>query len=496
MLIRILVLVEPAARRRRLEQLLAPLDAVSVAAPTRGEIWQQLRSHNADLVLVGRANLPDPVPQSVSAIEQLPDEPDVVVLLDDDDSQEAARLLVAGCAAAISTRLPDALLRDTLAALVRRRQAWATERLASRLSDAPPRLNDFASSSPLMRAFLDTVRRVVATDSTLLLLGESGVGKERLARAIHAESGRSAGPFIAVNCGALPETLLESELFGHEEGAFTGATRARRGYFELAHRGTIFLDEIAELPLHLQVKLLRVLQERTVQRLGGESLVPIDVRVMAATNRDLVELIATRQFRQDLYYRLGVVTLEVPPLRQRREDIPLLLESHLEDFCVRFAREPRTFAPDAMEALVAYSWPGNVRELINVVERAVLLAPAREIATSDLPRSICEQRGGWLAAAGTDDAFQSATAQMAGENWLALPLRAVRRSMIDAGERAYLAALLAACQGRIGETARRAGITPRALSSKMRRLGLRKETYRGHDGRGAGDENAERDAQR
>jgi transcriptional regulator with GAF, ATPase, and Fis domain len=232
------------------------------------------------------------------------------------------------------------------------------------------------------------VRRLVASDSNLLILGETGVGKEWLARAVHNEGPRSGGPFLAVNCAALPDALLESELFGHERGAFTGAVRAHRGAFELAHRGTLFLDEVGELPLPLQAKFLRVIEERRITRLGGERAFGVDVRVMAATNRDLEAEVRARRFRADLYYRLGVVALTLPPLRDRVEDVPGLAASALRAAEARVGRPGLSIEPEAMAALVAYAWPGNVRELRNVIERAALLAPGDRLSLADFPRAI------------------------------------------------------------------------------------------------------------
>jgi len=318
-----------------------------------------------------------------------------------------------------------------------------------------------------MQRFLSLARRVVPSESALLVLGETGVGKERLARAIHAEGPRAGGPFLAVNCGALPESLLESELFGHEEGAFTGATRAHRGYFEMAHRGTLFLDEIGEMPLHVQVKLLRVLEDRRVLRVGGERAISVDVRVMAATNRELEADVVSRRFRSDLYYRLAVVTLTVPPLRERREDVPLLVRHYIEYFRALVGRPVTGVSANAMAALAAYDWPGNVRELINVVERAVLLAPGAEVRVSDLPPGIVGLAG---AAAGA-----GASLPLADDDWLERPLVQARAAF----EARYVAATLAATKGRVSEAARRAGVNPRTLFDLMRRHGLAKEAFKG-----------------
>jgi transcriptional regulator with GAF, ATPase, and Fis domain len=326
-----------------------------------------------------------------------------------------------------------------------------------------------------MRAFMAVVERVADSDTTLLIEGETGVGKERLARAIHSESRRSKGPFVAVNCAAIPETLLESELFGHEEGAFTGATRARRGWFELAHGGTILLDEVSDLPLHLQVKLLRVLQEREIRPLGGEKTLSVDVRVVAATNVDLARAVERGDFRKDLYYRLGVVTLTLPPLRDRREDVPDLAQSYVEYYRTALGRGIEGIADDALESLVGYDWPGNVRELMNVIERAVLLTTASQITRADLPEAISRQS---LAGPLTSVAHDPGASADVPADWLGRPWTEVRERALLGVERAYLRALLESASGRVGETAARAGMSPRSLYEKMKRHGLRKEDFR------------------
>jgi DNA-binding NtrC family response regulator len=324
-----------------------------------------------------------------------------------------------------------------------------------------------------MQRFLRLARRVVKGESALLILGETGVGKERLARSIHSESTRSAGPFVTVNCGALPEGLLESELFGHEEGAFTGAVRARRGYFELANRGTIFLDEIGEMPLHLQVKLLRVLEDRSIRRVGSERPIEVDVRIMAATNRNLKREMEEHRFRADLYYRLAVVTLTVPALRERREDIPELARTFLDRTRRQLGRPITSFHPDAMEALIRHDWPGNVRELINLIERAVLLAPGNEIRVSDF-------RGGESFSASPEEAPLSSpyTKHAPFEDYIDRPLAEAREELSSAFEKDYLERTLTLCQGRVGDAARRSGVNERTLYAMMRRHGLRKEDFR------------------
>ena len=237
--------------------------------------------------------------------------------------------------------------------------------------------------SPVMKKVLERARRVARSKATVLIHGESGTGKELMARYIHDHSDRSDGPFVAINCAALPETLLESELFGHEKGAFSGALARKPGRFELANHGTILLDEITEMVISLQAKLLRVLQEEEIDRLGGTKTIPVDVRVIATTNRDCLAAVRSGKFREDLYYRLNVIPLHLPPLRERPEDIPLLAEHFRDEFCSQYGRDLR-FAPGVLEAMSRMEWPGNVRELRNAVERGVLLAEGNTIGHDDI----------------------------------------------------------------------------------------------------------------
>jgi Nif-specific regulatory protein len=250
--------------------------------------------------------------------------------------------------------------------------------------------HDLIGESRAMQAVCRFIERVAATDTTVLLRGESGTGKELIARAIHAGGSRASGPFVAINCAALPEPLLESELFGHERGAFTGAVSQQRGRLELANAGTVFLDEIGELAPTLQAKLLRVLQDRVIERVGGRRRIELDVRVIAATNRNLEAAMANGGFRQDLFYRLNVVALEMPPLRNRREDIPLLASFFVKEHAARCKRTVRGIAAEARTLLLRYEWPGNVRELSNVIERAVVLGASDVITPEDLPESLLE----------------------------------------------------------------------------------------------------------
>jgi len=248
-------------------------------------------------------------------------------------------------------------------------------------------------NSPVLRDVFKVLAKVAPTDSTVLVTGESGTGKELLVRALHHTSKRSGKPFVPINCGAIPRELLESELFGHEKGAFTHAIRSRPGRFELADGGTIFLDEIGEMDLSLQVKILRVLQEKEFERVGAIRTQKVNVRIVAATNRDLEAEVAAMRFREDLFYRLNVIPLHLPPLRDRGEDILLLIDHFTNKFCERKARKRFTFSPEAADMFLRYSWPGNVRELENFMERLAILCDSDLIAPEDLPQKIWNDLG-------------------------------------------------------------------------------------------------------
>ncbi len=325
----------------------------------------------------------------------------------------------------------------------------------ARESQEPGRAQSEASSlllgrSEAMRELVEMVETVAPTEATVLVSGESGTGKELVARAIQAASTRRDKPFVTINCAALAENLLESELFGHEKGAFTGADRRREGRFVQAHGGTLFLDEIGEMPLSLQAKLLRVLQQGEVQRVGCDETIKVDVRVIAATNRVLADEVAAGRFREDLFYRLNVIGLEVPPLRARREDIPLLASTFLERHAAANRKTIKGFTPQAMDAMLRYGWPGNVRELENAVERAVILSGGEYIAERALPLAV-----------------QNAPVPDADGEELALG----SMSLEDV-ERKAIEATLRETEDNKSEAARRLGITRATLHSKLKKYGL------------------------
>jgi len=321
------------------------------------------------------------------------------------------------------------------------------QQLRTRLADAGEISNIIGNCTAMQTVFRE-IRQVAGTEATVMIQGESGTGKELIARALHDLSDRSGGPFIAVNLGALPETLLESELFGHEKGSFSGASRQKPGCFEQAARGTLFLDEVTEMPAKSQVDLLRVLESRQFTRVGGEELLHSDVRIVSATNKSVQELIEDGTFREDLYYRLNVIPIHVPSLRQRREDIPLLVEHFLRHFCERHQRPMKRFTSDAMVTLVHAHWPGNVRQLRNVMERLVVTHTEDQIQAAGLPAELTRHRR---------------------------PVQDDERTLAEAVEqceREAIGAALAASDYHRERTAKKLGVSVRTLHYKMGRYGL------------------------
>jgi two-component system, NtrC family, response regulator HydG len=306
--------------------------------------------------------------------------------------------------------------------------------------------------SPAMIKLLETVAQVAASEATVLINGESGTGKELIAGAIHFNSPRKDGPFVKINCAAITETLLESELFGHEKGAFTGADKRKDGRFVQAHKGSLFLDEVSEMTLAMQVKLLRVLQEREITRVGGDGAVKVDVRVIGATNRNLTNRIKEGLFREDLYYRLNVISLDIPPLRKRRDDIVLLAQHFLQDFSARNRKQIKGFTPKAIDRLIRYDWPGNIRELMNAVERAVVLARAEHLDDEDLA------------------IIQTPVGQTV-DSTPVLDDMNDNRTLEDM-ERTAVIKTLKTSNGNKSEAARRLGITRKTLHKKLKKYGI------------------------
>ncbi|WFB35793.1 sigma-54 dependent transcriptional regulator [Kiritimatiellota bacterium B12222] len=317
--------------------------------------------------------------------------------------------------------------------------------------DAKYGMGNIIGQSSAMQAVFDTIQQVAPSRATVLINGESGTGKELVAHALHRLSNRAENPFVAVHCAALSDNLLESELFGHERGAFTGATETRKGRFELADGGTLFLDEIGEIEPATQVKLLRVLEERSFERVGGMDKIEVDTRLLAATNRDLRRMVEEGTFREDLFFRLNVVQVRLPALRERREDIPLLLNHYLKEFATENVRDIDGFTPDALDALIRYRWPGNIRELRNVMERMVVLSRGDRITLRDLPAEVKEEAGPLKTGAG--------------------PLRGAT-SMQDAEKKMIMQAL-DDHKGNRTKAADQLGISRRTLHRKLNEFDLR-----------------------
>ncbi|HPL65729.1 MAG TPA: sigma-54 dependent transcriptional regulator [Smithellaceae bacterium] len=337
--------------------------------------------------------------------------------------------------------------RATEHSLLKKENDYLKERLGEKFDR-----RNMIGQSPAMVRLLETVAQVAATEATVMITGESGSGKEMIANAIHYNSNRREAPFIKINCAALTETLLESELFGHEKGSFTGADKRREGKFRQADGGSIFLDEVSEMSQAMQVKLLRVLQEREVTRVGGSEVLVVNVRVIAASNRDLKKEMEQGRFREDLFYRLNVVALNVPPLKDRKEDIPLLAQHFLKEFAAKNLKNVTDFTPAAVQKLMRYLWPGNVRELMNTVERAVVLSRKPFLDKDDLTL-LTDDDGNVEGQDRSETEIQSAGAK--GN----LPLEEVeKRSILEA---------LHACGGNKSEAARRLGITRKTLRKKL-----------------------------
>jgi len=355
---------------------------------------------------------------------------------------------------------PDELLIVVQRVLERQDLVEEVRTLRERIAE-PYRFDRIISQSPKMHEIFDVIRHLADLDTTVLITGETGTGKELVAHAIHYNSTRRNQRFVRINCGALPETLLESELFGHERGAFSGAVQARRGKFEYAADGTLLLDEIGDVSPAMQLKLLRVLQEKEIQRVGGNETIPVDVRILATTNRNLEQAVAEGGYRNDLYYRLNVVRIHLPPLRERMEDVPLLAEHFLKSFAGKSGRALHRIHHNVMNALLNYDWPGNVRELANTIERAAVMTSGEEITTIDIAR---ERRA----------SHSPATVNLTPET----SFKDGRRQIIAEYELAYLTECLRRHKGNINLCAQACGVDTKTFYRKMQEYGLDKRSFK------------------
>ena len=382
----LILVVDDDASQRRLVEFWLKEEGYSVVTASDGQMGLETFTEKTPALVIADIRMP-----GLSGLDLLgrikaqnADAP-VILITAFGTVGDAVDAMKLGAADYVLKPLNSEELKVNVQRALEHRQLLDENRYLRDFSETAFRFENLVAGSRRMRDVFNLAGQVARRDSTVLVTGESGTGKELIAKAIHQNSLRASKPFITVNCGAIPESLIESELFGHRKGSFTGAIADRVGKFEAANEGTIFLDEIGELPINLQVRLLRVIQEREIDKIGFPKPIAVNVRIIAATNRDLRTLIEDSQFREDLFYRLSVVTVELPPLRDRRDDIPLLLAHFLKKHCTRYQLTVPSISDGALEILTRYDWPGNVRELENVVEHAVVLGASETIRTEDLP---------------------------------------------------------------------------------------------------------------
>ncbi len=471
--IRILALDDDIAVLSALSRLLSPrgFDTTKFSDPESALEALGARRHEFDLmvcdVAMPRMNGLEVLVRAQQTAPEIP----VVMLTGDNTAETAVKALQSGAFNYLTKPLRDP---DAVAAILSRAASYGKLlRHARQLEEqvaSSSRFEEIVGASAPIRAVFDTIERIARHDLSVVILGDSGTGKELVARAIHRRSSRSEGPFVALNCAALPESLVDSELFGHTRGAFTGAIADRVGAFERASGGTLFLDEIGDIPLSVQVRLLRVLQEREVLPVGSGTPKPVDVRVVAATLVDLEAAVDAKEFRPDLYYRLNVMSLPLPALRYRADDIPLLAAHFLNKHAERMGRSVPALSPGAIDALCAYHWPGTVRELENAIQRALALSLGEEISVAALPEPVTKRAASGESVIPIDPADVSWSEEM--------PIAEARKLVTENFERAYLTRLLAATKGNISETARRANVDRTNLKRILARLAIDVRDYR------------------
>ncbi|HTF33518.1 MAG TPA: sigma-54 dependent transcriptional regulator [Myxococcota bacterium] len=459
---RILIVEDERAIQLALSGLLRREGYEVAVADSAEAALAQLREGPADLVLTDLA-----LGQGLSGMDVLREvkasrpETAVVMITAHGSEKVAVQAMKAGAQDYVPKPFDNDEIRIIVQRALEHTRLEREHRMLLERVDRELRFENLVGSGPAMRRVFEMIEKVAETDLTVLVRGESGTGKELVAQALHQRSPRRGRPFVAVNCAAISRELVESELFGHEKGAFTGADARRIGRFEAAGSGTIFLDEIGDMAPETQAKVLRVLEERSLERVGSTKPVEVDVRVIAATHRDLEAEVKRSRFREDLYYRLKVVQIAVPPLRERREDVPALVDRFLSQLAERLGREPRRMGAGALAALAGYAWPGNVRELRNVVEQAAVLAPGEMIVEADL-RLPSRQEGSapGALAGGAGGGFADA-----------------KRQATEDFERSYLLRALRQNGGNISRTAEAIGLVRQSLQQKIRELGLRSEDW-------------------
>ena len=470
MKLRLSLAVSGGKLQKKLKEYFSDMD---VEVRTFGHLkapWERVVRSSSDIIVISQDCIPYSIGTNISYMSGLPETPSIVVLHKSDSSEEHAQLIANGADNVIHAGIPFQSMASAIESVVEARRLFAGQELLENRRLVKPKLDDFISNNDSMKLFIEEVKQVISSNTPLLILGETGVGKEHLGKAIHNESTRSNGPFVPVHIAGLPEQLLESELFGHEQGAFTSAGRYRKGAFELAHNGTIFLDEIGEIPLHLQVKLLRVLQDYEFKPIGAEKSIKVNVRVIAATNRDLAADVEKGLFRNDLFYRLNVIPLTIPSLRDRKEDILHLAEVFLKYYSKINNKNIKSFSNEARAALINYDWPGNIRELMNIIERAVILCKKDVVEVTLLPGSYNK-----YVALHSD---MQKNFMFDSSSWDNKTLHEVCHEAIKNIEDQYINMVLAKAKGRVGRAAEIAGIHPRGLYSKMKTYNIRKEDFK------------------
>jgi DNA-binding NtrC family response regulator len=453
---RILVVDDEPDMVETVARILTHLGHESVTATEGGAALELLERERPDLVLT---DLRMPGMDGLALLKEVkridPEAP-VVLFTAHATIQTAVEAIKAGAFDYITKPFTADQLQVVIErALTQRRLQEENRRLKEQLQESYRFENIIGRSLPMLQVF-EVVRKVARSEANILIVGESGTGKELVARSIHVNSARAAKPFIPVDCASLPENLLESELFGHEKGAFTGAHMTRPGLFENGNGGTVFLDEVGDLGGNLQAKLLRVLQERQIRRVGSNKFISVDVRVISATNRDLAEAVKRAEFREDLFYRLNVISIPLPPLRERKGDIPLIAHHYFQKYLASSGKKITGILPETLALLEAHSWPGNVRELQNVVERAVVLAEKEILLPEDLPEHIRAREAGALRPESRAD----------------LPMKRAKDEWNRAFEKEYLLSLLKRHQGNISQAARAAGVDRKTIHRLLKKHDL------------------------
>jgi len=448
----ILVVDDDAAHRTMLQTLIGEWGYDIIDADDGSTAIEKVKAHPFDLVLMDVRMLKISGIEALEKIKSINPAIPVIIMTAYSSVEIAVEALKKGAYDYLTKPLDFEKLKFTLERAMEHVHLKEENRILKASLGKHFDIQNIIGRSPAMVNLLETVAHVAPSDATVLIAGESGTGKELIAGAIHFNSLRKEGPFIKMNCAAITETLLESELFGHEKGAFTGAERRKEGRFVQADGGSLFLDEVSEMSLTMQVKLLRVLQEREVTRVGGEKVIQMDVRIIAATNRDLKFLIDEGKFREDLFYRLNVISLEIPGLRERGEDIPLLAQHFLDNFATKNRKAIKGFTPKAMDHFIKYDWPGNVRELMNAVERGSVLTQSDYVDVEDLPAVIKPSRQGPEDLRDFNEIYED------------MPL--------DQVERTFILKTLESADGNKSEASRRLGITRKTLHKKLKKYGV------------------------